>query len=40
MSDQYRDGCPGKKWQLGWFIVQAVYLAAWLTDPFNRKGTK
>ena len=36
MSDNYRDGCS-KKWTLSWFIVQVVFIAAWLSDPFNRK---
>lgn len=30
-SDNYRDGCS-KKWSLSWLLVQAVYLAAWLSD--------
>lgn len=32
MSDDYRDGCPSKRWTLSWFLVQIVYLAAWLAD--------
>ena len=37
MSDNYRDGCPGKKWRLSWFIVQVVYLAAWISDLGGRR---
>lgn len=35
-SDNYRDGCS-KRWTLTWMLVQAVYLAAWLTNV-GRKG--
>lgn len=40
MSDDYRDGCPEKRFTLTWFLCQAVFFAAWLTDPFNRKGMR
>lgn len=39
MSDNYRDGWS-KKWTIGWALVQLVYLAAWRTDPLNRKGQR
>lgn len=35
-SDNYRDGCS-KRWTLTWFLVQAVYLAAWASN-LGRKG--
>jgi len=39
MSDDYRDGCPSKRFTIGWFLVQAVYFAAWLSS-FGRKVEK
>lgn len=32
--------CGDKRWRLSWLIVQAVYVAAWLSDPFNRRSPR
>lgn len=30
MSDNYRDGCSGRRYSLNWFLVQLVRLGAFL----------
>ena len=38
MSDDYRDGCGGKRLSLSWFLVMTVLAAAWLADRLPGKG--
>jgi hypothetical protein len=40
MSDNYRDGCPPKRFGITWLLVQVIYVGAWLSDPFNRRSEK
>jgi hypothetical protein len=35
MSDNYCDGCS-KRWTLGWFAVQLVFIGAWIAEIGQR----
>lgn len=37
MSDNYRDGCPPRRFGITWVLVQMVYLGAWLSDFGGRR---
>lgn len=40
MSDNYRDGCPGKRFGLGWWLVYGFLALSWLANLGERKGNR
>lgn len=40
MSDDYRDGCSSKRWTLSWFVVQLVFIGAWIAQIGERRNRR